>query len=114
MLYAGKYAKYPVCLWKLTSHDTDNFLGVEGNVEGVSCRKTSTDERSKLTEEWVAKAAAQDSGLSEDEIERMVKEAQRFKEEDSRQRKTIEGKPGRRTSAGKLHKELKFLYWEHY
>ncbi len=61
----------------------------------------------------MAKAAAQDSGLSEDEIERMVKEAQRFKEEDSRQRKTIEGKPGRRTSAGKLHKELKFLYWEH-
>ena len=101
----------------LISHDTENFQGFSGNFEVVSRRKTSTDEHYELTEEWVAKAAAQDSaidsGLSEDDVKSIVKEAPRFKEEDSRQCKTIEGKPGRRTSAGKLHKELKFLYWEH-
>lgn len=97
----------------MTLHETEKVEGISDQVEGVFRRKVSTDDRSKAMEELLAKASAQDSGLSQDDIERMVKEAESFKKEDSRQRNKIEAKPGRRKSAGKLQEELKSLYWEH-
>jgi L1 cell adhesion molecule like protein len=55
-------------------------------IMNVSASDKSTGKTNKIT-------ITNDKGrLSQDDIERMVKEAERFKEEDSRQRKKIEGK----------------------
>ncbi len=55
-------------------------------IMNVSASDKSTGKTNKIT-------ITNDKGrLSQDEIERMVKEAERFKEEDSRQRKKIEAK----------------------